>query len=317
MSVVLGLLQTFVVIALLTLDGGRMLAMGYRDIELVPGKQYKAQEVVELHNIVRKYMRYSTAATSFVELKSGWTSCGLACNSPDVQDVVLNYTWHVDIPLSDGLLAVHSKDREIVVAWAGTHRYRALITDMSVLTLPYIPGAAMGVHGGFLDSVQGIIDNVQQHLERLIADYPDYMVIFTGHSKGGAEAALSALELVRKIEGIKSRVRVWTFGEPRLGDIEFAEFYNQQLGSVTYRVTSAADPVVAMPPNFLFNYCHHNLEIWLMNEAGDVYVSENRTACFEDPKASSSVDFYYRSIMWHKNYLGLPPPDHAAALFSW
>ncbi|KAJ1802090.1 hypothetical protein LPJ75_006295, partial [Coemansia sp. RSA 2598] len=262
--------------------------MGYQEIELVPGKHYEAKEVVQLHNLIRKYMRYSTAATSFVELKKGWASCGLACNSPDVQDVVLNYTWHVDVPLSDGLIAVHPGDREIVVALAGTHRYRALITDASVLTFPYIPGAAMGVHGGFLDSVRGVAGQVQQRLERLVADYPDYMIIFTGHSKGGAEAALSALELVRRVQGIKPRVRVWTFGEPRLGDVEFAEFYNHQLGSATYRVTSMADPVVAMPPHFLFNYCHHNLEIWLMNDAGDVYVGENRTTCYEDPRASSS-----------------------------
>ncbi|KAJ2727132.1 hypothetical protein GGI07_000016 [Coemansia sp. Benny D115] len=294
------------------------LVAGYKDVHLTPGKYYQASEVQQVHGLVRKYMRYSTAATSFVELKKGWVSCGLACISPDVKAVVLNYTWHVDMPLSDGFIAVHTDDQEIVVSWAGTHRYRALVTDMSVLTVSLIPGARMGVHSGFLDSVQGMLDEIQPRLSALMAEYPSYMVVFTGHSKGGAEASLSALELVRRIHGLRERVRVWTFGEPRLGDVEFAGFYNRQLGPVTYRVTSAADPVVAMPPQFLFNYCHHGRELWLMDAEGSLYVEMNRTEdCFEDPRASASVGFYERSIAWHKNYLGLPPADHASALFSW
>ncbi|KAJ1995144.1 hypothetical protein GGI25_001371 [Coemansia spiralis] len=292
-------------------------SVAYYDVDLIPGQHYPASEMKDVHALVRKYMRYSTAASSFVELDKGWRSCGLACNSPDVDDVMLNLTWRMDLPLSDGFIAVHPRDKEIVVAWAGTHRYRALLTDLAVFPRPYIAGTSMGVHSGFYDSVQGMNDRVGERLERLMVDHPDYMVIFTGHSKGGAEAALSALDLVRSIQGLRQRVRVWTFGEPRLGDAQFANFYNRQLGSVTYRVTSAADPVVAMPPRFLFEYCHHNQEIWLMNARGDVYVAQNNTECTEDPRASISIDFYDRSIMWHKNYLGLPPPDHAEAVFSW
>ncbi|KAJ2690172.1 hypothetical protein IWW39_000982 [Coemansia spiralis] len=292
------------------------LAAAYQDVKLVPGRHYQASEVRPVHNLVRKYMRYSTAASSFVDMAAGWTSCGLACNSPDVHDVTLNLTWHVDIPLSDGLIGVHTHDKEIVVAWAGTHRYRALITDMSVMTVPYM-GTKGNVHSGFLESVQGAGRTVESHLRRLMTDYPDYMVVFTGHSKGGAEAALSALDLVGRVDGLRERVRVWTFGEPRLGDTHFATIYNKLLGPVTYRVTSAADPVVAMPPRFLFDYCHHNLEIWISNAEGDIYVGEEFRECAEDPRASGSVDFYDRSILWHKNYLGLPPQDHADAEFSW
>ncbi|PIA19351.1 alpha/beta-hydrolase, partial [Coemansia reversa NRRL 1564] len=161
-----------------------------------------------------------------------------------------------------GFVSVHHGHKEIVVAWAGTHRYRALFTDMAVLPVAYITGTSINVHSGFLDSVRGVIDRLGRHLEQLMSDYPEYVVIFTGHSKGGAEAVLSALDLVRSIEGLHQRIRVWTFGQPRVGDAQFASFYNQQLGAVTYRVTSFGDPVVAMPPRFLFDYCHHNLEIW-------------------------------------------------------
>ncbi|KAJ2819925.1 hypothetical protein IWW50_005271 [Coemansia erecta] len=290
---------------------------GYQDVELVPGQYYSASESRLAHEMIQRYMRHSTAATSFVDMSVGWAACGEACASPDVHDVLLNLTWHVDLPLSDGYIAVHHRTQEIVVAWAGTHRYRALITDMAVFPLPYIPGASTNVHGGFLDSVHGVIGAVRLHLEQLMSDYPSYMVVITGHSKGGAEAALCALDLVRSVDGLRDRVRVWTFGQPRVGDAQFAALYNRQLGAVTYRVTSFADPVVAMPPRFLFDYCHHNTEIWLMNAEGDIYVARNDTGCNEDPRASSSVDFYDRSIRWHKNYLGLPPLDHATALFSW
>ncbi|KAJ2772244.1 hypothetical protein IWQ57_001848 [Coemansia nantahalensis] len=262
-------------------------------------------------------MRYATAATTFVELSRGWAGCGEACRDAEVRGAILNQTWHMDAPLSDGFVAVHHGSREIVVAWAGTHRYRALLLDMTVFPLPYIPGVSMSVHGGFLGSVRGAVGEVGRHLGQLMADYPDYAVVFTGHSKGGAEAALGALDLVRSIDGLRQRIRVWTFGEPRVGDAQFAAFYNHRLGNVTYRVASLADPVVAMPPRFLVDFCHHGLELWLMNEEGDIYVGQQYAGCSEDPRASSSVDFYSRSIRWHQNYLGLPPADHAQAAFSW
>lgn len=318
----IGIMITFWVIYLLSI----LAVYAYRDVELVPGKRYAASNVKSVHNLIRKYMRYSTAASSFVELANGWRSCGLACNSPDVRNAMLNYTWHTEVPLSDGFVGVHHEDKEIVVGWAGTHRYRALLTDMTVMTLPYLNyqqnGMEIGgnVHGGFLVSVRGVIDSVADKLTRLARDFPSYMVVFTGHSKGGAEAALSALDLIRRIEGLKGRLRVWSFGAPRLGDTMFASFYNRVLGPVTYRVTSMADPVVEMPPQFLFDYCHHSTEIWLSNANGDIYVGQNNqttSGCQEDPLASKSVDFYDRSVMWHKNYLGLPPPDHRDALFSW
>ncbi|KAJ2713587.1 hypothetical protein H4R19_002174 [Coemansia spiralis] len=284
---------------------------------LVPGRTYAASEVRHVHRLVRRYMRYATAAASFVELSGGWAGCGEACRDGDVRSAILNQTWHTDAPLSDGLVAVHHGSREIVVAWAGTHRYRALLLDMAVFPQPYIPGASIGVHGGFLASVRGAVGAVGRQLEQLMADYPGYTVVFTGHSKGGAEAALSALDLVRSIAGLRQRIRVWTFGEPRIGDAHFAAFYNRHLGNVTYRVASLADPVVAMPPRLLVDFCHHGLELWLMNEEGDMYVGRRYGGCSEDPRGSSSVDFYDRSIRWHKDYLGLPPADHASAAFSW
>ncbi|KAJ2449675.1 hypothetical protein EV183_004754 [Coemansia sp. RSA 2336] len=289
----------------------------YQDIWLEPGQYYAASKLQAVHGAIQRYMRFSIAASSFVDVSAGWSGCGQACSTSDIQDAMLNVTWHIDLPLSDGLIAVQHKAREIVVAWAGTHRYRALVTDMAVFPLPYIPGTSIGVYGGFLDSVRGVIDAVARSLEELMSEYPDYTVIFTGHSKGGGEAAISALDLVRRIEGLQSRARVWTFGEPRLGDMQFAALYNRRLGNVTYRVTSLADPVVVMPPKFLVDYCHHNTELWIMNEEGDIYVGQNHADCLEDPRASSSIAFYDRSIQWHKNYLGLPPPDHANALFSW
>ncbi|KAJ1938454.1 hypothetical protein FBU59_004431 [Linderina macrospora] len=159
----------------------------YRDPVLVPGTVYHANDVRHVHNLVRKYMRYSTAATSFVDFDDGWTSCGIACNSPDVRTVMLNVTWHIDFPLSDGFVALHHNDREIVVSWAGTHRYRALLMDMVFFTSPYIEGEDMNVHSGFLESVRGIIGPVKQHLEALMDEFPDYTVVVTGHSKGGGK----------------------------------------------------------------------------------------------------------------------------------
>jgi hypothetical protein len=81
--------------------------------------------------------------------------------------------------------------------------------------------------------------------------------LVVGHSLGGAVATLAAAYL--RAGGIPTEL--YTYGAPRVGNEEFANFVSRQAGG-HYRITHGADPVPKVPP-FAFGYRHTTPEYWL------------------------------------------------------
>lgn len=52
-----------------------------------------------------------------------------------------------------------------------------------------------GVHHGFYDSWTDVSTFVLATLKKAKAQYPDYLIVSTGHSLGGAIAAIAAAEI--------------------------------------------------------------------------------------------------------------------------
>ncbi|ARV58604.1 hypothetical protein BZZ01_08110 [Nostocales cyanobacterium HT-58-2] len=93
---------------------------------------------------------------------------------------------------------------------------------------------------------------------------------FTGHSLGGAVAVLAAAtsiffdELPFEISGI------YTYGQPRVGDLRFAKLYNSQLKSKTFRFVNNNDVVTKIPtwaPLFFF---YHVGQIKYLTQDGEI-----------------------------------------------
>jgi len=112
-------------------------------------------------------------------------------------------------------------------------------------------GAPMRVHRGFLTAVDSVIGEIVEELKRgsvksVAAPNPSTLqpsnpstvppLVLTGHSLGGALAVLAAHILAAQGFNIHS---VYTFGQPRVGDANFAARYNAALAG---RVTPCAPP---------------------------------------------------------------------------
>ena len=83
---------------------------------------------------------------------------------------------------------------------------------------------------------------------------PNDKVYVTGHSLGGALAALAALQI--KTAAVADFEAVYTFGMPRPGSLQFVSQYDQAgLGTRTYRLVDAFDIVPTVAPSFL-NFHH-------------------------------------------------------------
>ncbi|MEW9897665.1 lipase family protein [Chitinivorax sp. PXF-14] len=94
------------------------------------------------------------------------------------------------------------------------------------------------VHKGFADALRLVLD------EQLINSLRDKRLIITGHSLGGALAALCAMVL--KQRGL-CLTAVYTYGQPRVGDLVFSQDYDVGLHGITYRIVNHRDLVPRVP----------------------------------------------------------------------
>jgi hypothetical protein len=217
--------------------------------------------------------------------------CALAYagGSPGVDGIVAaNQT-------TDTLALVMNEPDCISVAFRGSTNLRDWIQDLKFnkdqprVELVSITGndEAVMVHMGFMEDVDSVSTDIiaevhkelKEHVDSVSAELiqavrnvagmqgaaaggataPTYPIFVTGHSKGGGEATLFALELER--QGFNVRA-VYTLGQPRVGNKAFAELYNATLQEETFRIVNQNDIVPSLP-GVLMGYRHEGNEIFL------------------------------------------------------
>ena len=143
------------------------------------------------------------------------------------------------------------------------------------------------VHDGFnsaLDTVWStVMDEIaRSHLDRLT---------FVGHSFGGALAAIAASRLI--FSPLCSQLYLWTFGQPRCGDKQWADWMEQQLNTRYTRVYNAGDIVPHVPTRLRF--CHAGRELFFDEDgkATDPTLWQRLSAAVD-----VMVTQFWTSIVW-------------------
>jgi triacylglycerol lipase len=140
---------------------------------------------------------------------------------------------------------VTSNDSFVLVSFRGTQEPIDFIKNFN-----FIPqsGSNLGIpgqiHGGFSESFLSIWPQLQSSVKEF--SNLKKPVVITGHSLGGAMATLAAVKLHQ--EGLKVSM-VYTFGQPRIGDKEFAVYVDKILGNRYHRVVYHNDLVARIPPS--------------------------------------------------------------------
>jgi hypothetical protein len=141
--------------------------------------------------------------------------------------------------------------RVVYVTYRGTEtspwsRFVAdlLLPDADV-TLDQIAGKRIngGAHSGFLATANLVTADAQF---RDLIRQGDVDVVVTGHSLGAAAGTLLAAKLVNDLGVDPSRIRVYAFASPRVGDAAFASSF-QQSGIELHRFERAGDIVPHLP----------------------------------------------------------------------
>ncbi len=174
----------------------------------------------------------------------------LAYQNPDVIKSTLA-KWNMklfqffDVQSTQAYLA--GDDDTFILAFRGTEKEKIIdwMTNADVLQ---VNGPVGKVHQGFLVGVNYIWRDLWKILDK---DRGTRSLWVTGHSLGGALATLAVAKI--RFENAHPVNGLYTFGQPRVGDDEFASRFNIDFGAQTFRFVNNQD-VVPRVPLRLMNY---------------------------------------------------------------
>jgi len=195
----------------------------------------------------------------------------------------------------------------IVIAFAGTDPTSLTnwINNIDFVQIAYPLASDCSdcyVHQGFYETYAELRDQLWNTVKLYQAAYgEDLPVQITGHSLGGALATHCALDGVLNF-GVEAQF-VYTYGQPRVGNDNFANYY-QSLVPITYRVTHSMDPVPHLPGQWLGtkdDFWHVATEVFYESDPSGDYV-----VCDGSGEDDSCSDKYIVAldVSDHLDYLG-------------
>ncbi|KAJ7154912.1 Alpha/Beta hydrolase protein [Mycena crocata] len=230
-----------------------------------------------LYDDLVRYTKYSSAAYQLI------------CPSPLGNTLVNSFSAGA----TQGFIARDDSRREIVVSFRGSFSLADAASDINLFLVPFVsPGISesFNVHSGFLAAYNVAADIVLTTVKAQAAKFPTYTIVVTGHSLGGAVAALAAPSLKTALPG--AAIKLYTFGQPRTGDAKFASYVETKIGVANiFRGVHTFDGVPTLIPRIL-GYEHHGTEYWQFRD-DDLLTSAPTTVTkcvgHEDAACSDSI----------------------------
>lgn len=187
----------------------------------------------------------------------------------------------------------------IFLAIRGSSNIENWMENLDVLktTYPYCSGCE--VHTGFYLAYHDIKAKMMSSMVNLYQKHPSAKILITGHSLGAAIATLAFVDLYSQFGKIDY---FYTFGSPRVGNENFANYLNKGFGDVfKARVTHYKDPVPRLPFQNM-GFLHIDREVFY-NEASSQYILCNVGG--EDPSCANQFPIVGLSVPDHLDYLAI------------
>lgn len=222
----------------------------------------------------------------------------------------------VSNPISYSIMTRVSK-KQLIVGFSGTQGVSELIHEIEkVLPVAYdIHGAPQAeVFDFFYEHyVTDFRNDFLVKIEEFVKIYKGYSVIFTGHSLGGALTVHAAADAILGGYLDANSVYIYTYGQPRVGNIYFNNLFRNQVNDM-FRLVHNKDLVPHVPPCIpnLSGGCvsdgpalpypyHAPQEIWYQEDFTSFTICSSSEG--EDPSCSNSV--LNDSINDHTHYFGI------------
>ena len=166
----------------------------------------------------------------------------------------------------------------------------------------------------YIDDFKKIMN---ERLRDVMSLYPNYTVIFTGHSMGAAVSSVACLDAVLSGTVDGQKTQVYNFGQPRISNKAYADHVESHI-SEYYRIVHNHDIWTHVPPcmwdftpghNFLGCSAHGFLFSFYPYHIGsEVLYNHDQTSyqiCMESEDSKCSNRFFWLNMKDHDVYLGV------------
>ncbi|KAI4189984.1 MAG: hypothetical protein L6R41_001092 [Letrouitia leprolyta] len=209
-----------------------------------------------------------------------------------------------DTPKFDdtGYIAIDDTNKIVVLAIRGSVSKQNWRADWDMIRVKINFCHDCHVHRGFKHSWEEVKDAVMSNMKKAVALHPDYRIIITGHSLGGAIATLAAAEIRRIDDHFLTATELYTFGSPRLANQEAARWLSGQ-SRLSWRITNENDIVPRLPPR-LTGYHHVLPEYWIPRNGDNPDNREIEWASREDSSWGNEGQIIPKRSS-HSHYFGM------------
>ncbi len=160
---------------------------------------------------------------------------------------------------ADGFVADHFLSGSKLLVFRGTSGGKDIVKDLRVRQVKHQFGK---VHEGFYEQLVSVWFSMMSHIGK-----SDRLII-TGHSLGGALAALAALEIKTHVQSVAG---CYTFGQPRCGNAEWARKMDAEMNGRYLRFVNQSDPVPRLP--FMLGMYRHSGDEVFRDSAGKTHIN--------------------------------------------
>ncbi|KAN0132755.1 alpha/beta-hydrolase [Lactarius tabidus] len=181
--------------------------------------------------------------------------------------------WNCGGFLYAGYVGFSPSQDTVIVAHQGTDtsEFFADLTDadffLESLDPSLFPGipASVEVHNGFASEQASTAPTILSYVKQALTAHGASSVTIVGHSLGAALALIDGVYL--RLQLPSATVRVVGYGMPRVGNQDFANWVDSNLGGHVTHVNNEEDPIPIVPGMFLG--FHH--------ASGEVHITDSGT----------------------------------------
>ncbi|PSN14401.1 hypothetical protein C7293_11900, partial [filamentous cyanobacterium CCT1] len=184
-----------------------------------------------------------------VEVIKDWLREGEETSERDIR----NNFKYLNMLLTDTQAFMFRKGDNLILVFKGTQQLSDWKTNLKIRLKEFtvladqeaVPPTGR-VHRGFLDAWQSVEKQVIYYLRKWWT--PDTKLWVTGHSLGGALAAVATIAL--ETQGFEVS-GLYTFGQPRVADWKLVNYMNSRMGDRIIRYVNNNDIVPLIPPQII------------------------------------------------------------------
>jgi len=147
----------------------------------------------------------------------------------------------------------------VIICFRGTGSRADWATNIRVSKIePFIEFPQVKAHHGFTSALLSVLARVVTFIKKSHHLHPNLPVFITGHSLGGALAnlCLAYYVLSSKHADISFIKGVYTFGQPKVGNLHLVEELNSRMGDIVFfRLTHSNDFIPLLPRQPSYVHC--------------------------------------------------------------